>query len=75
MIIERPVAALFLIANGFLLLIGDWLRTRSEARFARERRVTVLGWRGALVVGIWYPTDAPASPHPVGTFVQDVVWW
>jgi undecaprenyl-diphosphatase len=47
------VAALFLIANGFLLLIGDWLRTRSEARFARERRVTVLGWRGALVVGIW----------------------
>jgi predicted dienelactone hydrolase len=25
-----------------------------------------------LVVGIWYPTDAPASPHPVGTFIQDV---
>src|SRR5277367_3086017 len=47
------VAALFLIANGFLLLIGDWLRTRSETRFVRERRVTVLGWRGALVVGIW----------------------
>jgi undecaprenyl-diphosphatase len=47
------IAALFLVANGFLLLIGDWLRTRSDARLARERRVTVLGWRGALVVGIW----------------------
>jgi undecaprenyl-diphosphatase len=47
------VAALFLVANGFLLLIGDWLRMRSEARFARERQVTVLGWRGALVVGLW----------------------
>ena len=47
------VAALFLIANGFLLLIGDWLRTRSEARFARERQVTALSWRGALVVGLW----------------------
>ena len=47
------VAALFLVANGFLLLIGDWLRMRSEARFARERQVTALGWRGALVVGLW----------------------
>jgi len=46
------IAALFLVANGFLLLIGDWLRTRSDARLARERRVTALGWRGALVVGI-----------------------
>jgi undecaprenyl-diphosphatase len=47
------VAALFLIANGFLLLVGDWLRTRSETRRGREPRVTVLGWRGALAVGFW----------------------
>ena len=47
------VAALFLIANGFLLLLGDWLRTRSETRSGRDRGVTVLGWRGALAVGFW----------------------
>jgi predicted dienelactone hydrolase len=25
-----------------------------------------------LIVGIWYPTDAPASPQPLSTFVQTV---
>src|SRR5579862_4775271 len=37
------VAALFLVANGFLLLVGDYLRTRSQVRPTRERQVTVLG--------------------------------
>jgi undecaprenyl-diphosphatase len=47
------VAALFLIANGFLLLLGDWLRVRSEARAARAPQATSLGWRGALAIGFW----------------------
>ena len=47
------VAALFLIANGFLLLIGEWLRTRSIERVGRGRAATSLTWRGALAIGLW----------------------
>ncbi|HVH81700.1 MAG TPA: undecaprenyl-diphosphate phosphatase [Stellaceae bacterium] len=47
------VAALFLIANGFLLLVGDWLRVRSEARAAQAPQATSLSWRGALAIGFW----------------------
>jgi undecaprenyl-diphosphatase len=47
------IAALFLIANGFLLLLGEWLRLRSESRPGGGRQATTLGWRGALAVGIW----------------------
>jgi len=47
------VAALFLIANGFLLLLGDWLRVRSEARASRTPKATSLGWQGALAIGFW----------------------
>jgi undecaprenyl-diphosphatase len=50
-------AALFLVANGFLLLLGDWLRTRGgQARPGRERRLRVLTWRGALNIGLWQCT-------------------
>src|ERR1700722_4720507 len=46
------IAALFLIVNGFLLLLGDWLRHRSAmTRPGREGGFAVLGWRGALAVG------------------------
>lgn len=41
-------AALFLIANGFLLLLGDRLRQRNPAT-----RLDALGWRGALAIGLW----------------------
>jgi undecaprenyl-diphosphatase len=47
------VAALFLIANGFLLLVGDWLRTRSQTRLRIEPKASALGWRGALAIGLW----------------------
>jgi undecaprenyl-diphosphatase len=47
------VAALFLIANGFLLLVGDWLRTRAETRVRVEPQASALGWRGALAIGFW----------------------
>jgi undecaprenyl-diphosphatase len=48
------IAALFLIVNGFLLLLGDWLRSRAaQTRPGRERRLSVLSWRGALAVGFW----------------------
>jgi undecaprenyl-diphosphatase len=47
------LAALFLVANGFLLLLGDYLRARSQMRSGRGRPVAVLSWRGALVVGLW----------------------
>jgi predicted dienelactone hydrolase len=30
------------------------------------------GAEAPLTVGIWYPTDAPATEHPLGSFVQTV---
>jgi undecaprenyl-diphosphatase len=47
------VAALFLVANGFLLLLGDWLRVRSEARAGGSPKAATLGWPGALAIGFW----------------------
>jgi undecaprenyl-diphosphatase len=48
------IAALFLIVNGFVLLLGEWLRQRDVSTSAgRERPIGAFGWRGALVVGIW----------------------
>jgi undecaprenyl-diphosphatase len=45
-------AALFLILNGFLLLLGDRLRDRAPAAPAANR-LGMLGWRGALAIGFW----------------------
>jgi undecaprenyl-diphosphatase len=45
------VAALFLIVNGFLLLLGDRLRKRVDDDGAP--RLAALGWRGALMIGLW----------------------
>ena len=51
------IAALFLIANGFLLLLGDRLRNRAdEARSGHERRLNALDWKGALAIGFWQCT-------------------
>jgi undecaprenyl-diphosphatase len=51
------LAALFLIVNGFLLLLGDRLRNRGdETRPGRERRLSVLDWKGALAIGFWQCT-------------------
>ena len=44
-------AALFLIVNGFVLLLGDRLRDRSTAD--GRHRLAALGWRGALAIGAW----------------------
>ena len=46
------VAALFLIVNGFLLLLGDRMRGRASQN-GRDRRLDTLGWRGALAIGTW----------------------
>ena len=45
------VAALFLIVNGFVLLLGDRLRDRGAAD--ARHRLNTLGWRGALAIGLW----------------------
>jgi undecaprenyl-diphosphatase len=45
------IAALFLIANGFLLLLGDWLRIRSAQN--RPIEPGALTWKGALAIGFW----------------------
>lgn len=47
------VAALFLVANGLLLLLGDRLRISAATRGGPGRAVAALGWRGALAIGFW----------------------
>jgi undecaprenyl-diphosphatase len=48
-------AAGFLIANGFVLFLGERLRRR--AAFAgNRRRLANAGWRDALAVGLWQTT-------------------
>jgi len=47
------VAALFLIANGFLLLLGDRLRRRDTAARPGQERPNALDWKGALAIGFW----------------------
>jgi undecaprenyl-diphosphatase len=49
------VAALFLIVNGFLLLVGDRIRERAS-QDGRQQRLGALGWRGALAIGLWQCT-------------------
>ena len=46
------IAALFLIVNGFLLLVGDRMRDRASEN-GRQQRLNALGWRGALAIGAW----------------------
>ena len=45
------LAALFLIANGFLLQAGEWLRLRSAPQ--DRGRSGALTWKGALAIGFW----------------------
>jgi undecaprenyl-diphosphatase len=49
------IAAVFLIVNGFLLLLGDRLRDRASED-GRQQRLSSLGWRGALAIGAWQCT-------------------
>jgi undecaprenyl-diphosphatase len=47
------VAALFLIANGFLLLLGDRLSRANPATRPARERPHALDWKGALAIGFW----------------------
>jgi undecaprenyl-diphosphatase len=49
------IAALFLIVNGFLLLVGDRMRDRTP-EVGRRQGLDALGWRGALAIGLWQCT-------------------
>ena len=49
------VAALFLIINGFLLLLGDRMRDRASED-GRQQHLNALGWQGALAIGAWQCT-------------------
>lgn len=54
------IAALFLIANGFLLLFGDRMRRQVDAEvvegYGGSQPLRTLGWRGALAIGFWQCT-------------------
>ena len=47
------IAALFLIVNGFLLLLGDYLRTQAQPRSGPIPPAGALDWKGALAIGFW----------------------
>lgn len=47
------VAAVFLIVNGFLLLLGDYLRQQAAPRTGRKPAPSTLDWKGALAIGFW----------------------
>ncbi|HXC28873.1 MAG TPA: undecaprenyl-diphosphate phosphatase [Stellaceae bacterium] len=46
------IAAAFLVANGFLLLLGDYLRFRARPGQGRQPP-NALDWKGALAIGFW----------------------
>lgn len=46
-----PVAAVFLIVNGFVLFAGERLKRRGITI-----ELGALGWRGALLIGLWQCT-------------------
>src|ERR1700733_3410916 len=47
------IAALFLIVNGFLLLLGEYLRVQSRPRAGQKPPASALNWKGALAIGFW----------------------
>lgn len=49
---EPWVAALFLIGNGVMLLLGERLRRRAIAS-AQDERLDAMTWRDALIIGVW----------------------
>ena len=49
------IAALFLIVNGGLLLLGDRMRNRAPGH-REQQTLGTLGWRGALAIGFWQCT-------------------
>ncbi len=49
---EPWVAALFLIGNGVMLLLGERMRRRAAADL-QDERLDALTWRDALIIGGW----------------------
>ena len=50
---EPLIAALFLLANGGLLLLGERLRRRAPPGDAADATLHALSWRQALAIGLW----------------------
>ena len=48
------VAALFLVANGLLLIVGEKLRRGSEQTI--HRPIASLTWQDAIIIGLWQCT-------------------
>ena len=61
------LAALF--ATGLLMMLG----LAAHAGDVGFQELTIPdGTEKALTIGVWYPTDSPASPQPLAAFTQTV---
>jgi hypothetical protein len=59
--------------NVALAALGSLLLAAAPALSAGFERVTVPDPNGApLEAGIWYPSEAPTSPQPLGLYRQNV---
>lgn len=50
---DPMLAAMFLVANGGLLLLGERLRRRAAPDDAADAALHALTWRQALAIGLW----------------------
>jgi predicted dienelactone hydrolase len=67
--LEVAVKLAALFATGLLMMLG---LAAHAGDVGFQQTIIPDGTDKPLTIGVWYPTDAQASPQPLGTFTQDV---